>query len=290
MRNDLARLESYGFVAQPHTSAGRVPTDQGYRYYVDNCSPGRLRSATRSRIESFFADVHLELSKLLQATSGLLSDLSHYPAVVIGPGISNEVIRGVHLVRLATSVMLAVTITGAGRVTQEVVRTHGEPTDQELRDAERLLEKVFVDRTLDEGIEGLNKVSQQGASGHELVRLVAEALQTAETLPSDVFVGGTSQLVSLWQDLAHVDSLLGLLDRDAQVRTMLQGGEEGTTVRIGSELALEETDVAVVSTNYEAKEGGVGRVGVIGPTRMDYRRTIRLVEEVGEGLEDSLGR
>ena len=94
----------------------------------------------------------------------------------------------------------------------------------------------------------------------------------------------------MWQDLAHVDSLLGLLDRDAQVRTMLTGGDEGTTVRIGSELALEETDVAVVSTTYEAKEGGVGRVGVIGPTRMDYRRTIRLVEEVGEGLEDSLGR
>jgi heat-inducible transcriptional repressor len=76
IRNDLARLEAYGFVAQPHTSAGRVPTPQGYRYLVVNASPARLRSATRARIVAFFGDVHRELNRQLKETTGLLSDLS----------------------------------------------------------------------------------------------------------------------------------------------------------------------------------------------------------------------
>ena len=292
IRNDLAKLESDGFVAQPHTSAGRIPTDQGYRYYVDHCSPGRLRSATRARIESFFADVHLELSKLLRATSGLLSDLSHYPSIVIGPGITGEAIRGIHLVQLARRVLLLVTITDAGRVTQEIVRIGFDPTDADLDEAERTLERLYVDRTLEEGNAALVDAEDQDTTDRTggMLGQVGRALESAEVSSSEVFVGGTSQLASLWEDLAHVDSLLGLLDRDTQVRSIIDSEGGGTAVRIGSELALDETDVAVVSTSYEAAERGVGRVGIIGPTRMDYRRTIKLVEEVGEGLGDSLGR
>jgi heat-inducible transcriptional repressor len=123
-----------------------------------------------------------------------------------------------------------------------------------------------------------------------ILRGAATALHGAEKSASDVFVGGTSQLASLWEDLAHVHSLLSLLERDTQLRTMLDTEGGGTSVRIGAELPVDETDIAVVSTTYDAGERGAGRVGVIGPMRMDYRRTIKLVEEVGEGLGDSLGR
>lgn len=292
IRNDLAKLESYGFVAQPHTSAGRVPTDHGYRYYVDNGSPGRLRSATRSRIEGFFADMHLEVIKLLQSTSDLLSDLSHYPAVVIGPGIGGEVVRGVHLVGLARRVLLLVTVTGAGRVTQEIVRVRFEPTTRELDEAQALLDRLFVGTTFrSKSRPDLNAADDEPSERiGAIVRGAARAMQGAEKASSELFVGGTSQLTSLWEDLAHVHSLLGLLERDGQLRTLLAADDDGTSVRIGSELELDDADIAVVSTAYDAGEHGVGRVGVIGPTRMDYRRSIRLVEEVGEGLGDSLGR
>jgi len=119
---------------------------------------------------------------------------------------------------------------------------------------------------------------------------VGVALEGARETASDLFVGGTSQLASLWGDLAHVDQMLGLLEREAAVRTILDAESEGTAVRIGAEVELEDVEIAVVSTAYEAGERGQGRVGVIGPMRMDYRRTIKLVEEVGEGLGDSLGR
>ncbi|MGB5532593.1 MAG: HrcA family transcriptional regulator, partial [Acidimicrobiia bacterium] len=150
IRNELARLESYGFVAQPHTSAGRIPTHQGYRYYVDHCSPARLRSATHDRIRSFFAEVHREVSKLLKETSGLVSDITHLPAVVIEPQAEVTRIHAVHLVRLGSTAVLVVTIAESGQVTQHVVTLGFEPTDEQLDEAERVIEGVYAGRDRDE--------------------------------------------------------------------------------------------------------------------------------------------
>ncbi len=291
VRNDLAKLESYGFVRQPHTSAGRVPTDQAYRYYVDHCSPLRLRSATRARIEAFFAGVHQELGRLLKNTTSLLSEISHYPAVVIGPGMGAESVRDLHLVHLGGPVLLAVTVGTSGRVSQEVVRLNAAPSDAELDAAEAILVRCYEDRTLAEGGRAVADlpVNEIPEGRLRLVRAVANALQSAEGSTSEMYVGGTSQLASLWEDLAHVHTMLEILETEVALRRLLSDDTAGTSVRIGAELAMDEQDLAVVSTRYDAGGSGVGRVGVLGPMRMNYRRAIRLVEEVGEGLGDSLG-
>jgi heat-inducible transcriptional repressor len=106
----------------------------------------------------------------------------------------------------------------------------------------------------------------------------------------EVYVGGTAQLADLWHDLAHVHAILNLLEHESTVRRILDDDSDFTTVRIGSEMNVDEVDLAVVSSPYDAGEHGTGRVGVLGPMRMDYRRTIKIVEEVGESLGDSLGR
>ena len=291
IRNDLAKLESYGFVAQPHTSAGRIPTPQGYRYYVDHCSPARLRSATRSRIESFFTDVHHGLSKLLKDTSGLLSEISLYPAVVLGPGLGAESLRGVHIVHLGANTLLAVSVAESGRVSQEIVRLKFDPTSEELDEAELLLARAYAGKSLEDG-ENVVMTVTEGDTRDRLMRIVktiALRLRRGAESTSDVYVGGQGRLAALWEDLANVSLVLGLLSQEATVRDLIGKPGEGTAVRIGSELDLEGVDLAVVSTAYEAGEHGLGRVGVIGPMRMDYRRTIRIVEEVGDGLADSLG-
>ncbi len=287
IRNDLAKLESYGFVSQPHTSAGRVPTAGGYRYFVDHCSPTRLRSATRDRIEAFFKDVHQELGRLLKDTSALLSDVAHLPSVVIGPGTGAEVVRGVHLVHLGSAVVLAVTVTESGQVSQEIVRLPFDPADSELDEAELVLEKIYVGKSLGHAADDMARIDDGSFSERtrSVVFGVAGVLGHREQSASAIYVGGTSQFASLWQDLANVSSILGILERDSALRDML-GDEEGPTVRIGSELNLDAVDLAVVSMPYES---GGGRIGVLGPMRMDYRRAIKVVEEVGEGLADSIG-
>lgn len=290
IRNDLAKLESYGFVDQPHTSSGRVPTAGGYRYFVDHCSPARLRSATRARIESFFADVHQELGKLLKDTSALLSDVSHYPSVVIGPGFGEERIRGVHLVHLGATVLLAVSVSESGRVSQEIVRLDFDPTDGDLDEAEMILDRAYGGKSVDDGAQDLDGIVRSALPERvvKLVRSVASAMRRTEDASSDIYVGGTSQLAALWEDLANVSTILGILDQDSALLDVL-GNHDGPTVRIGSELNLEDLDLSVVSMPYGAGGRGFGRLGVLGPMRMDYRRVIRIVEEVGEGLGDSFG-
>ncbi len=291
IRNDLAKLESYGFVAQPHTSAGRVPTPAGYRYYVDHCSPTKLRNATRARIESFFTGFHEELSKLLKQTSGLLSDISHYPAVVIGPGFGDEPVQGLHLVHLGGPVVMAVTIGVSGRVGQEVVKLRFNPTDRELDEAERVLAASFEGSTLTDGAEAVEQLPATQIPDRilRIVRSVASTAGVTQSATREMYVGGASQLASLWEDLAQVHTMLELLEQDNHVRQLLGDEVEGTYVRLGSETDVADADFAVVSTAFDAGNRGRGRVGVLGPMRMDYRRTIRIVEEVGDGLEDSLG-
>jgi len=291
IRNDLAKLESYGFVTQPHTSAGRVPTPSGYRYYVDHCSPTKLRNATRARIESFFTGVHEELSKLLKQTSGLLSDISHFPAVVIGPGFGDEIVQGLHLVHLGASVIMVVTVGASGRVGQEVVQLRFQPTGKELDEAESVLASCFEGTTLSDGGTAILALNADHVSDRVLkvVRSVAGAAAATATGTRELYIGGASQLASLWEDLAQVHTMLQLLEQDSSVRQLLGNEDEGTSVRLGAETDLIDADFAVVSTTFNAGKRGRGRVGVLGPMRMDYRRTIRIVEEVGDGLEDSLG-
>ena len=287
IRNEVARLESYGFVAQPHTSSGRIPTHQGYRYYVDHCSPARLRSATHDRIRSFFTDVHSEVSRLLKETSGLVSDITQLPAVVIGPEAEVDRIHAVHLVRLGAAAVLVVTIAETGQVAQHVVTLGFEPTDDQIDEAERVLERVYAGRDLDEA-----NGDQRLSSGDlpDLVRRIIDPvhheIQRVDGAASQLFVGGTSQLAGLWADLAIVHHMLDLLERDSDLQAILGASTEGTSVRIGEEIG-DTLDLAVVSTSFGSR--GSGRVGVIGPMRMDYRRTIRVVEEISENLEESLG-
>jgi heat-inducible transcriptional repressor len=287
IRNDVARLESYGFVAQPHTSSGRIPTHQGYRYYVDHCSPARLRSATHDRIRSFFADVHSEVSLLLKETSGLVADITHLPAVVIGPQAEVDRIHAVHLVRLGASAVLVVTIAETGQVAQHVVTLGFEPTDSQIDAAERVLERVYAGRDLEEANED-QRLSSRDLP--DLVRRIIDPvhheIQRVEGATPELFIGGTSQLAGLWADLAIVHHMLDLLERDSDLQAILGESTDGTSVRIGEEIG-DTLDLAVVSTSFGSR--GSGRVGVIGPMRMDYRRTIRVVEEIGENLEESLG-
>lgn len=286
VRNDLAKLESYGFVAQPHVSAGRVPTHSGYRFYVDHCSPTRLRAATRSRIESFFSSINDELSRLLEETSGLLSDLSHYPAVVIGPGFGVEVVHGFHLVNVGSEAVMAITVGESGRVARELVPVDGPLTEQDIEEVEAIVETAARGRTVTEALEVVAGLAADLPERTiRMAETVAAAVGGMSESTRELYVGGRSQLAELWEDIAQVHRVLELLETDG-LRTLM-AGDDGTSVKIGREID-ESSDFSVVSTSYAVGDA-TGRVGVLGPTRMDYRRSITLVEEVGEGLEDRLG-
>lgn len=287
IRNDLQVLEADGFATQPHPSAGRVPTDKGFRYYVDNSDPGQLRRATRDRIQHFFDSIHRELRSLLKETSGLLADVSHYPAVVVGPGLAGESVRGVHLVQTGDQAVLLVIVTESGRVSQELVRLPRAISAVQIEEAEAILAGRLVGKTLEEEeAESASGLSPQVVA---MLEALTEAAARAGARTRDVYVGGTSHLAELWADLGKVQSVLELLEHESELLDLVEQGRAGTNVLIGAEVGARAEDVAIVSAAYGGEGKMSGRVAVLGPMRMNYRRTIRLVEEVGEGLTDSLG-
>lgn len=286
IRNDLAALERDGFVIQPHTSAGRIPTPQAYRYYVDHIGRGRLRSSHQARIADFFSSVQLELSNLFKATSQLLAEVTHYPAVVVSPSPKAEVVRGVHIVSVNAQTLMAVIVTDRGRVLQYQLRVD-EPVDAEQLARLEQLGRRMVGCELGKGPDP----SELGGDQTEIVRRLASTLfdlfRRSGAAPGEVFVGGAS-MAEAWPSVGAVHRVLEVLEREAELLTLLVKAS-GVSIRIGEELALGEAmDLAVVSTSYGAGEAE-GTVGVIGPMRMDYRTAISAVEKVSRGLEDRIG-
>ncbi|HSL25043.1 MAG TPA: heat-inducible transcriptional repressor HrcA [Acidimicrobiia bacterium] len=288
IRNDLAVLERDGFVIQPHTSAGRIPTSRAYRYYVDQLGKGRLNSSNQARIAGFFSSVQLGLSNLLKATSQLLADVTHYPAVVVGPGTGGEIVRALHLVMLGTQASMVVVVTDRGRVTQQQVRLDLPISIDDLAEAERLLTPIVVGREPGK----LGDHANLFAGRSEAVCLIGEAvlgfLERAASLAGEIYVGGTRQMTELWDSVGAVHRVLEVLEREAEVLNLLAHAS-GVSIRIGTELPVsEDVDLAVVSATYEAG-GSEGSIGVIGPMRMDYKTAISAVERVGRELEDRIG-
>lgn len=286
IRNELASLEREGFAVQPHTSAGRVPTARAYRYYVDHLAPSKLQTPAQRRITDFFASMHLELGRLLKATTELLTDLTQYPSVAIGPGATGEIVRATHLVQTGAKTALLVVVTASGRVAQELCRLPEPMTTKELERAEEVLAGRVVGKEITTSGDFGLRSADVPAPVRSALTVVEEALREASARTADVYVGGTRQMATVWDNLATVQRVLEVLEREATLLTML-GGADGTSIRIGDELPTDEVDLAVVSTGYEIA-AGEGRVGVIGPMRMDYRKVISAVEGVSRELGDRM--
>lgn len=287
VRNELAALERDGYVVQPHTSAGRMPTATAYRYYVDHLGPSKLRTATQTKIDTFFDSVHLELTKLLKATSQLLADVTELPAVVVAPGVVGERIRDVHLVHLTPDLVLSVVVTEAGRLIQDRISLEAPISPDELAEAERIVSAEAVGTGIGASVD-LAPDALAGASpdAAEVAHAVMGTIGRAAGADSDVFVGGTRQLAAVWEDLSEVQRVLEVVEREAMLLNILARAP-GTSIKIGTELPVVDMDLAVVSTTYEGGAAS-GAVGVIGPMRMNYPRVISAVEEVSRVLEDRI--
>jgi heat-inducible transcriptional repressor len=288
IRNDLAALEQEGFAIQPHTSAGRIPTAAAYRYYVDHLDTGRLRRPAHDRVTSFFGEVHLELSKLLRATSDLLAEITDLPAVVVAPGVSRDRVRAIHTVQVTTDQILVIVITEGGRVVQQRGRVRVAVTPQEIERGQRLVSAALVGTELGRaGGLPAGALGELDDPTREVVLTLTDCLHLAASAGSEMFIGGTQRMASAWEDPDSVRRILEILQREAEVMKLLAGAS-GVSIQIGSECDDNSIDMAVVSRAYDAS-GEAGSVGVIGPMRMNYKRAISAVEEVSRELEDQIG-
>lgn len=298
VRNELAWLEEHGYISQPHTSAGRVPTDTGYRFFVDNAGEARLPAAERKRVESFFGEPRYELEDALRQTAALLSNMTDHAAVVFAPALDRSVVRHVELVGLASEKAMVVVVTDTGRVENHVISLSNIPDHVQLEQASemfnRQLQGIQLDRAATSLLDGIERfpleLREVAAS---VATVLADGLSMNES--ERVFLEGTSNIVDehKFADLETVRQVIGALERRRLLLEVLAESLSAgnVSVRIGSENPVIEMQYcSVITAPYGSEGNPIGSLGVVGPTRMDYARTIAAVHAVSHNLGRMLGQ
>lgn len=287
VRNDMAALEQDGYLHQPHTSAGRVPTEKGYRFFVDHIPPGNLGAQQTRTVRAFFSHAHRELEGMLRETSSLLADLTHLAAVVVPPRAELARIASVQLVPLTATLMLVVTVWSTG-----VVDKHTIDLDRELDDDEiDRVQAAVSSATLGHAGGALDDPAPLGDPDLDRVAAVAVAAAGGQATGERLFIGGASAVAEQFDAVESVGRVLSILEEQYVLVGLL--GElldRGVSVAIGSETGVEPlADCAVVVAPYDVDGERAGTIGVLGPTRMNYPQALAAVAVVGQRLGRSLG-
>jgi heat-inducible transcriptional repressor len=290
VRNDMAALEEEGYIAQPHTSAGRVPTDKGYRLFVDRLTTVKPMSAAEKRAIASFMAGAVDLDDVVQRSVRLLSQLTRQVAVVQYPTLSRSTVRHIELVALAPNRLLAVLILSTGRVEQRLVELP-EPIDEDaLADLRNLINRAAVGEVIADAVTALGRlVAQQPGSqaGAAVVETLVDAMSDHRS-DERVAVGGTSNLARYGDSFeTAVRPLLEALEEHVVLLKLMGEATAGglVTVRIGAEGPYQElAQTSVVVTGYGPRDEALATLGIVGPTRMDYPGTMAAVRAVARYL------
>ena len=285
IRNEMALLEEEGLITHPHTSAGRIPTDRGYRVFVDKLATIKpLSTAERRAIESFLEGAH-DLDDVVMRTVRLLADVTKQVAVVQYPSIVKSRVRHLELLSLTPSRLMVILITDAGRVEQRVIEFGQDLVENFVTSLRlKLNQSVVGERLLDisERLSGLldtYRDLEQSYVGIIITTLTEMALEKPE---ERVVLAGTANLARFREDFtAQIHPILEALEEQVVLLRLL--GDVGDTVhvRIGEEQSEENLrQTSLISVGYGSENSPLGALGIIGPTRMDYAGSIAAVSAV----------
>ena len=288
VRNEMGLLEREGYLIQPHTSAGRVPTDKGYRFFVDSLAgPGRLGPAQSLQVREFFAHAHGELERILGDTSRLLSGLTDYAAMVVRPAVDVARVRSAQIVGLGIRVAVVVAVLSNGAVEKRTIELRDELSDEQLSTASNALTRLLAG-----SVWGAQPTP--APTGDAAVdRAVAFAMASTgsnESSQDQVFVGGAARMAVAFDAVGTIRQVLGILEQQFVLVTLLRDVlDRGLTVAIGTEHGVQSlADCSIVVAPYQVEGEDVGTVGILGPTRMHYDQALAAVAVVSKRLSRAL--
>ena len=298
VRNDMAVLEAEGYIAQPHTSSGRVPTEKGYREFVDRLDDVRPMSSAERRAILTFLETGVDLDDVLRRAVRLLAQLTRQVAIVQYPTLSTSNVRHLEVVSLTPARLLLVVITDSGRVDQRIVELGDAIDDGQLGQLRERLALALEGKPISAASIAVSDLASQlvghGGLGDAVGRSATVLLETlVEHTEERLLLGGTANLTRNTADFGgSLRSVLEALEEQVVVLRLLAAQQEAgkVTVRIGHETAAEQmAGTSVVSTTYGSSGKVFGGMGVVGPTRMDYPGTIANVAAVALYIGEVLG-
>jgi heat-inducible transcriptional repressor len=288
VRNDMASLEEEGFITQPHTSAGRIPTDKGYRLFVDRLGGVKPLSAAEKRAITTLLEGAVDLDDVVQRSVRLLAQLTRQVAVVQYPTLSRSTVRHVEVVPLGGSRLLLVLILSTGRVEQRVVELPEALAEDAVAEIRHKVNRAVIGERLADASDKLVQLPEEFEPGRRtpIAALVASLVEAMSDHRSDerVAVGGTANLARFGEgfEVAIRPMLEALEEHVVLLKLLGEASSPSTvTVRIGHEGPYQElASTSVVATGYGPGDQALAALGIVGPTRMDYPGTMAAVRAV----------
>lgn len=295
IRNEMADLEELGYIEKTHTSSGRVPSEKGYRFYVDHLlKPHIIRDEEVHQMQAIFSHRLGEMEDLIRASANILSELTTYTAVLLGPDMLQHKVRKFQIVPLSEQAAVALVITDSGHVENRVLSL---PKGFSPADIEKMV-NILNDRLIGVALHELHIKLEA-----EVLNILKQHIRAAETVVQSlvdvsihqkegkIYYGGKTNMLNQpeFHDLNKVRMFMDLMDKESQLHEIFQPTTSGIQIRIGSEnnhLAME--NCSVITTTFATGEQQHGAIAIIGPTRMDYKRVVTLIDVMQVALTRAL--
>ncbi len=289
IRNEMSFLEDLGYLEKTHTSSGRVPSEKGYRYYVDHIMvPKELSGEDMLKLQTIFRNQSLVLTDAIAKSMEIVSDMTNYTAVVLGASSLENRLSRVEVVPLDGKKMLAIIITDKGHVEHRNLHIDEKVSKEEIKQTVDIINKLIVGTPIDEVSSKLEyevkPVIAKIVTQHEaLYNAFYNAFHTFTT-DTDIKMHGTSNILSLpeFHEASRIKEIVSKFEGKDIIRK-IESGEEGTQIYIGSETDFDD-DMTIIKTTYHVG-GEEGTIALIGPKRMEYDRVITLLDYIKENIE-----
>ncbi len=279
IRNEMAELEKIGFLEKPHTSAGRIPSQKGYRYYVDELIRDdklskREMEMIRERLETKVNDLE-ELTKIATTT---LSEITHYTTITIAPDVQNHTIIDIKFVLLGSRVLMAVILTDSGIIRESIIKFDEDVEQEQVDD----LTYIFKNKLVGKPLETMNSpleefIMNEMKTGINIIKKVIEEINKIIIESQQIYLDGANKVIDM-PEFKKVDVAKDVLNT---------GVAENINIYIGEETEKEELkNFSIVTFNHLLEDKDIGTIGIIGPTRMDYSKVISVMKYISKKLND----
>lgn len=295
IRNEMADLEELGFIEKTHTSSGRVPSERGYRYYVDHLlAPQVLNQREIATLKSVFAEKIFEFEKIIQKSAKILSELTNYTSIVLGPAVSINKLKKIQIIPLNNETATAIFVTDTGHVENRIFKLPASIDASELEKTVNILNERLVDVPLE---ELNNKIYKEVASLlRQHIQNVDLMMYTmAETFKMPIneklFFGGKTNILSQpeFHDVEKIRALLNMIEQEERVSELIRKNSAGINVKIGRENQNDAMEnCSLITATYSIGTEKLGTIAILGPTRMEYSRVISLLQFLSKDLSTVL--
>lgn len=295
IRNEMADLEEMGYLEQPHTSAGRIPSSKGYRLYVDQLmSMQELTIEEELQIKQHIINCALfEVDKIVKEASTLLSELTNLTCVIKTPSVNKSCIMSIQLVKIDKNNLIAIIVTDSGVIKNHRIRVSNIPDSNDLNTINRMLNDILKDLTIEDiNLEIINNIKNRMVGFEDLFNQIIPALYESlkKHKDSDVLLEGTTNIFNYpeYNDIEKAKNMLSLLyNKDCVIELLEPNGD--ISIKIGEENYFPEAkDCSIITAQYTLNGRALGTIGLIGPQRINYSKVVSIMAKVMKELNNTL--